>query len=211
MGFSNNFKVQLKVSHYSIRTIETLHDLKRVLEFRTLCFEREFFITPIELEAEHLIVEDMNNHNKIVGSYRMISTHTDLKLETSETFPIEFQKYASENSLELSWACTHPDYRNGDTIMILWRGLSEYIKLVRPRYLIGTASIKKDEFKWSDLGAIQNPSFRRRLPGLIRAYLLAGVLICGSAVFDPEFDCYDYFTVLDISQTTVKAKKHFNL
>jgi putative hemolysin len=40
----------------------------------------------------------------------------------------------------------------------------------------------------------------RKIPSLLRIYLLAGALICAQPAFDPEINVYDFFTVLDLDQ-----------
>jgi putative hemolysin len=40
----------------------------------------------------------------------------------------------------------------------------------------------------------------RKIPNLLRIYLLAGALICAQPAFDPEINVYDFFTVLDLDQ-----------
>ncbi|MBN2402691.1 MAG: GNAT family N-acetyltransferase [Spirochaetes bacterium] len=39
---------------------------------------------------------------------------------------------------------------------------------------------------------------QRFIPGLVKGYLSAGAKICGKPVYDPDFNCYDFFTLLDL-------------
>ncbi len=41
---------------------------------------------------------------------------------------------------------------------------------------------------------------QRFIPGLVKGYISAGAKICGEPVYDPEFRCYDFFTVLDLKK-----------
>lgn len=50
---------------------------------------------------------------------------------------------------------------------------------------------------------------RRLLPSLLRAYVMAGALVCLQPVFDPDLDCYDFMTVLDIESVSKNLNSHF--
>jgi putative hemolysin len=39
---------------------------------------------------------------------------------------------------------------------------------------------------------------QRFIPGLVKGYFSAGAKICGEPVYDPDFNCYDFFTLLDL-------------
>ncbi len=39
---------------------------------------------------------------------------------------------------------------------------------------------------------------QRFIPGLVKGYISAGAKICGEPVYDPDFNCYDFFTLLDL-------------
>jgi putative hemolysin len=41
---------------------------------------------------------------------------------------------------------------------------------------------------------------QRFIPGLVKGYISAGAKICGEPVYDPDFNCYDFFTMLDIKK-----------
>ncbi|QDK37469.1 GNAT family N-acetyltransferase [Bdellovibrio sp. NC01] len=54
------------------------------------------------------------------------------------------------------------------------------------------------------------PLRRRLLPSLLRAYLMAGALVCLQPVFDADLDCYDFMTVLDVDSAAPAVATHFN-
>ena len=41
---------------------------------------------------------------------------------------------------------------------------------------------------------------RRFIPGLVNGYISAGAVICGEPVYDADFNCYDFFTLLDLKK-----------
>ncbi|MGZ3771035.1 MAG: GNAT family N-acetyltransferase [Bdellovibrio sp.] len=50
---------------------------------------------------------------------------------------------------------------------------------------------------------------KRILPGLLRAYVMAGALVCLQPVFDPEVNCFDFMTVLDVEAFSDGLVSHF--
>lgn len=66
----------------------------------------------------------------------------------------------------------------------------------------------KDKYKISDLDLFMSEVessakkeyllAQRFIPGLVKGYLSAGAKICGEPVYDPDFNCYDFFTLLDL-------------
>jgi putative hemolysin len=133
----------------------------------------------------------------------------------------------------LAWACVDPAYRSQLVISMLWRGVTEILNLVRPRFVFGLTSIGRHELTnlpdfckflesqyqvdrtlqiqpqkskavpVRDLTVVPaQPSAIsiRKIPSLLRIYLLAGALICAQPAYDPEINVYDFFTVLDLDQ-----------
>jgi putative hemolysin len=45
---------------------------------------------------------------------------------------------------------------------------------------------------------------QRFIPGLVKGYISAGARICGEPIYDPDFNCYDFFTFLDLKQLDEK-------
>lgn len=52
---------------------------------------------------------------------------------------------------------------------------------------------------------------RRLLPSLLRAYLMAGALVCLQPVFDPDLGCFDFMTVLDVEAVSSSVVSHFQI
>jgi putative hemolysin len=40
----------------------------------------------------------------------------------------------------------------------------------------------------------------RFIPGLVKGYISAGAKICGEPIYDQDFNCYDFFTMLDLKK-----------
>ncbi len=49
------------------------------------------------------------------------------------------------------------------------------------------------------------------VPSLLKSYLKAGALICGEPALDKEFQCVDFFTLLNVEDLTSKVTRKFNI
>ncbi|MBO9666330.1 MAG: GNAT family N-acetyltransferase [Bdellovibrio sp.] len=72
-----------------------------------------------------------------------------------------------------------------------------------------TLSSQAVVMEMSDLRGPSKTAKRRVLPSLLRAYLMAGALVCVQPVFDPDLDCYDFMTVLDTETASNPLISHF--
>jgi putative hemolysin len=54
-------------------------------------------------------------------------------------------------------------------------------------------------------------SFRKLIPGLLRAYLLAGAFVCSEPSFDPDLNCFDFMTVMEVDQLTEGFNHHYKM
>jgi L-ornithine Nalpha-acyltransferase len=242
MVFRRKISFELTLQSYRLRTIQTSDELKAVLELRNQCFNAEIDKMEFDLNADHLIVEDLDK-KIICGTYRL--THSDFSqhFECEEDFEMPALLEKMDSKMELAWACIHPDYRNGGIVSLLWRGISEIIKTQPAKYIFGTTSIKGAP---ADIAKIQQglqgkelpfpvlprrshvkkaaaqdllpsltpttaASWRRMLPGLLRAYLMAGALVCAQPSYDVDLNCYDFMTVIDVDQVADSLIQHYNL
>ncbi|MDG0816909.1 GNAT family N-acyltransferase [Bdellovibrio svalbardensis] len=219
------------------RSEEDLHD---VLELRKICFPAiKDSLTNADLIAQHLLVRTADG--LLCGAYRVTLSHQVNAFESEEDFILGDLLQKPGVKVELAWACVHPDYRDGRVIHLMWRGLSEFFKTHKVRYVFGLASITLDESdKLLDIVAyLRNQNYtishkdikarngflsdkalvlerpessmkKRLLPSLLRAYIMAGALVCLQPVFDPDLDCYDFMTVLDVETVSAVVSNHFN-
>ncbi len=134
---------------YIIKTVDNIIELEKALELRYEVFYRETLnkdtltgidIDKFDLLSDHLIIID-KNINKVVGTYRLISSEFSDSFYSETEFSIDSVKEAAGIKIELGRACVHRDYRNGTAIALLWKGLSEYIKTLEAKYLFGCSSV----------------------------------------------------------------------
>ncbi len=70
----------------------------------------------------------------------------------------------------------------------------------------------KDEIDLKSFGALTGDEIaetKAQIPTLMKSYLKAGAKIYGQPAYDPEFKCYDLFTVLDLSKLTDSYRKKY--
>lgn len=93
--------------------------------------------------CQHLLVVDAKE-DKVVGTYRVLTPEKAVEAggfySESEFDLAEMVHLRSELS-ECGRSCTHPDYRDGAVIMLLWSGLAQFLRLNNLRYLFGCASV----------------------------------------------------------------------
>lgn len=140
---------------------------------------------------------------------------------------------------EIGRTCIHPDYRGGAVITVLWARLAQYMLENDIGSLIGCASIALSEgfnvaaidqrIRESHLTPPHlrvTPRFRLdRMPGdaldgagerggvkmppLLKAYLRMGARVCGEPCWDPDFNCLDYFILMEVSRLPARYVQHF--
>lgn len=143
--FLPHLEVTLESSQFLIRTISSHQDLYEVLKLRSQCFPlKDGRPDCFDLAGDHLVVED-KSAQKICGAYRVTCSDFSDDFESAHDFNLEEFLKLPEKKIELAWACVDPDYRNQIVISLLWRGLAEIFRQVKPRYVFGLTSIGTHE------------------------------------------------------------------
>lgn len=92
--------------------------------------------------CDHLIIVHEPTQ-RIVGTYRMNYSETSDIFYTESEFEItEWIQNQTTPFIELGRACIHTDHRRGSVISLLWRGIVEYMNLMKADTLIGCSSVK---------------------------------------------------------------------
>jgi putative hemolysin len=241
--FEPRIRINIERDDYIIKTAETGAELEETLRLRHDVFYKELIgkklpyeidIDRFDTRCDHLILVDRRTDD-IVGTYRLIASTFSSDFYSESEFDLSDIKRLDGVKLELGRACIEKDYRNGQTIVLLWQGLNEYMNKIQAKYLFGCASIKTTDFikiavlqryvqhhhytqphirvtpnkkyRIKDLAHIvsvleQNTANEKKtarlIPNLLNSYLALGALICGEPAYDPEFECMDYLTILDV-------------
>jgi len=148
--FKPKFPIFIESKRYIIKTVENSGELEKVLKLRYKIFYKErinktCFIgidfDKFDLISDHLIIIDKQT-DLIVATYRLICSRFANTYYSETFFQIDNIKEAKGVKLELGRACIHSDHRNGPVMVLLWKGLSEYMKEVSAKYLFGCSAIQ---------------------------------------------------------------------
>ncbi|NLD92227.1 MAG: GNAT family N-acetyltransferase [Fibrobacter sp.] len=148
--FSPKVKLFIERDRFIIKTAENHDELVNVLRLRYEVFYREllekrriygFDIDRFDFKCDHLIIIDKKS-GQFIGTYRLVSSLFAKKFYSETEFDISNILALPGVKLELGRACVHKDYRTGSSIALLWRGITEYMKLTDTQYLFGCSSVK---------------------------------------------------------------------
>lgn len=136
---------------YLCRTAEDVEDLISCLKLRYTVFHSELLqrkateegldVDAMDVHCDHLMILEKGS-GRLVGTYRIASTHYTSKFYSQGEFELEDLLAADGEKIELGRACIHKEHRNGMVMQLLWRGIAEYFKATRSRFLFGCTSIK---------------------------------------------------------------------
>ncbi len=148
-SFQRKVALEFSAKNFTVKTIETDAELSEILSLRRKVFHREFAGKLIALRsdrdqfdrhADYLAVIDQRT-SSIVGTYRLIASCFAPEFYSQAEFNLSGLLSRPGIKLELSRACIHRDYRSGAVIPLLWRGISEYMRLIDAAYLFGCGSV----------------------------------------------------------------------
>ncbi len=245
------FRAHITIRHetagFLVKTAENPMELIDVLRLRHQVFLKEWQgkeqvhgldIEDYDFRSDHLMIIDKNK-GQVVGTYRlMASVFTNQFYSQSEFDLTEFLRWPIK-VLEMGRACTHADYRTGQTFDLLWRGLAQYIKASQAQCLFGCSSVKtsnpavvaslihhlqqsgqySDAYNIRPLESFRHPEFsldqvcelsREELKQILPS-LLRSYLQAGAKVYgEPAFDKeFACFDLLTILDMKNITKRHY--
>lgn len=239
-----NYSFCIETDGYLIKTAEKLWDLYRVFRLRQEAFLMDDQSSPIpflididahDLTCDHVVIFDKKN-NRICGTYRMQTSLMTSEFYSEGEFDLSRFLRTPFIKLELGRACIHPDYRNGNIIDLLWRGIGKYAELSNARYLFGCSSARVTDPK--DIGALMGhlrkaghvkdefgitptisytveydetltDEMKGLVPSLLRTYFQAGAHVYGRPALDRPFKCIDLLTILDLQNLSPAFKRRY--
>ncbi len=145
-SFQPKIHINIETSSYIVKTAQNTSELLDLLKLRFEVFlEGKRKLIPVDFDeydllADHLMVVDKKS-GKPVGTYRLISSRFSNKFYSESEFFIDNIKRLNANLLEMGRAAIKKEYRNGITIALLWKGISEYVKQTDSKYLFGCSSV----------------------------------------------------------------------
>lgn len=238
-------------TNYVVKTATTAGELSEVLKLRFNVFHQEFSgkkphlslirydIDSFDFKCDHLIVKEKAS-GKVVATYRLLAETQDRKIErfySQNEFHMEEFLKLEGNKVELGRACVHKDFRNGEVISMLWKGLCTYAKRADAKYLFGCSSITSDQLPYlssiiqqlekkealiadANICATQDFSLSRmpyheqstekaNLSSLINMYLLAGAKMYSGLAYDADMRCVDLLTVMNMETMPASFIRRF--
>lgn len=145
--------IRYESDDYLVTTAQAPHELFKVLELRHQVFIEEWQgrreshgldVDEYDFMADHLMIT-CKRTNEVVGTYRMLSSHFASHFYSSQEFELDYFLRLPGVKLELGRACVHPNYRDGGSIDVLWKGLTQYIFKTKTEYLFGCSSVKSQD------------------------------------------------------------------
>lgn len=153
-SFSAKINIDINKKNYIIKTASNQDELEQVLILRHQVFLEELLhkkrlievdFDKFDLLCDHLMIINKND-NALIGTYRLNCSKFNNDFYSATEFNIDSILELPGDKVELGRACVHPDYRNGMTIALLWKGLSEYMTTSGSRFFFGCSSIKSMDY-----------------------------------------------------------------
>lgn len=225
------FTVKLAETEQELASAMKLR-LEMLVEYNPKKAELTSDLSDWDKDAKHLIVKD-NNTNEVIGYYRMIiSKHCNERdrFVCESEFDIAPIKKTGLRLCEFSRAVVKKEYRNGSTLILLWRFILDYVLKNDCRYLIGDVSfpgtdreqyieqisyvanhfvIDKFDVRSKDMlppmqlldeTQYDAKTVKRSLPALVKAYTSFGGKLSTQTFIDKEFGSVDLFVLLDTTE-----------
>lgn len=184
--------------------------------------------------CHHLLVEHEES-GQIVGTYRLMTgqmagsagfySEGEFHLETVPPWIVT-------EGVELGRACVASDHRSGRVIYLLWKGIAQYLRYNRLRYLFGCCSVpatdpglgSKLHLQLARQGHLMDGFISRatrtcscagaspvaeevEIPPLFKVYLDMGAKVCSEPAIDREFGVIDFLIVLDVEALDARTRK----
>jgi putative hemolysin len=188
-------------------------------------------VDPFDEHCDHLIAVEEGS-GEVVGTYRMLPPGRSLRRYSSTEFDLTALDPLDANMVETGRSCVHPDHRDGAVINLIWAGIARYLHLTGRRWLTGCASVGLADGGATAAGvwdlAVRkhlSPAEYRvlphrpwtpvertgavKVPPLLRGYLRLGAWVCGAPALDPQFNCADFFILLDVERMDPRYLRHF--
>jgi putative hemolysin len=227
---------------YQARFAQTPAELEALLRLRFDVFNLELgeglatsFATSLDRDeydagCHHLVVSAPDAPLDIVGTYRMQTSDVAERhrgfYSASEFDLSTLPPTILDHAVEVGRACVASAHRNTQVLLLLWRGLAQYVAFNGKRYLFGCCSVSTQDARvgWRtynhlrrvgfvdsrfDLSPLANHALDGAatavtddepvsLPPLMRLYLRYGGKVIGTPAIDRRFGTIDFFVLFDI-------------
>ena len=193
-----------------------------------------------DAHCEHLLVriaETAEAPATVVGTYRVLTPAAARRaggLYSEQEFDLSPLDPLRQRLVELGRSCTHPAFRQGGVILMLWSALADFMQRNRLDITVGCASVAMADgghmaaSLWQLLrqqhladAALQVrprlplPVQRLRAdlpvepPALIKGYLKCGGQVLGPPAWDPEFRTADLPMMMNLADLPAAYRRRF--
>jgi putative hemolysin len=154
-SFKAKINIEINKKNYIIKTASNQDELEQVLTLRHQVFLEELLhkkrlievdFDKFDILCDHLMIINKSD-DSLIGTYRLNCSKFSNDFYSATEFNITAILELPGDKVELGRACVHPDYRNGMTIALLWKGLSEYMTVSESRFFFGCSSIKSLDYR----------------------------------------------------------------
>ncbi|MBE9232064.1 GNAT family N-acetyltransferase [Cuspidothrix issatschenkoi LEGE 03284] len=180
-------------------------------------------------EVCHHLLLIAKNTGETIGTYRM-QTYTMaaqcLGFDAADIFNLHgIPDSVLQSSVEVGRACIAKKYRNSHTLLLLWKGLANYLIWTRKQYFFGCASLLTQSH-WEAactfnylrqhnfihphilvaphsqylIEVFQNypENYHLSIPNIFQAYLTIGAKVCSLPAIDKQFKTIDFLIIANI-------------
>jgi len=234
----------LQTDKYILRLASTPEELESIFRLRFEVFNLELglgfsssSLTQMDQDkfdavCHHLIL--ISKHTgQTIGTYRMqtykMASHS-LGFDAADVFNLStIPESVLQVSVEIGRACIAKEFRNIQTLLLLWEGLANYLIWSESKYFFGCASLltqsareaacaynffQKHNFMHANILVYPNSQYSLQpihnctnkcqieIPKILQAYLSIGAKICSLPAIDREFKTIDFLTISNIDNFT---------
>lgn len=190
----------------------------------------------------HLMVVDNSQDGRVVATTRLLLSArkpADVPYIAASEFSIPLLGEKTGNYMEVGRSCVHKDYRDGNAIQLLWRGITKFVFAYDIDFLFGCASFHETDadkiatelsyLYHRHLGEgktlaralehmpmdripadqIDDKSAMASLPPLIKAYLQLGGVVGDGVALDDQFNTLDIMMTVEIAKVPQTYVKFF--
>ncbi|HLO89123.1 MAG TPA: GNAT family N-acyltransferase [Nostocaceae cyanobacterium] len=181
-------------------------------------------------EVCHHLILIARETGETIGTYRMQTykmAMEGLGFDAADIFNLEgIPEHILQASVEVGRACIAKKYRNSHTLLLLWKGLTNYLLWTKNQYLFGCASLltqcpgqaacvynyfQQHNLMHPSILVVPNSGFTIdmpecdpdlhsvNIPNSLQAYLSIGAKICSLPAIDNQFQTIDFLIISNIA------------
>ncbi len=233
---NRKYEVRLAITENEIAEAQRLRHQVFSGEWGAALAHTHLDVDALDPWCDHLIVKELGT-GSVVGTYRLLPPDRAALAGgcyAAREFDVGSLNSIEDDLVELGRSCVDPAHRNGAVIGLLWSAVIRYLIAGGHNWLSGCTSIPLTDSGiqaasvWYEVSAKHlapesyavaphriwrpdpnSPTVRAAMPPLLRGYLRLGAWVCGPPAYDPDFDCADFFMLLDVGRLSPRHRQHF--